>query len=271
MIHSFKNGIASRRYFQSGSIKLSYLDFGGVSENILLMLHGHFGNARTFSEIASRFKNWRVISLDQRGHGWSDHPLDKDYSRESYITDILNLICQELGGAPVTILGHSLGGVNAYQFAARHPELVKAVIVEDVGAVIHGDLSLVEKFPNRSSSLRELGKKLKEIGIKHFDYFLESVFEDEKGWGFRFDVQGMKVSQQKINGDWWGDWLSSTCPILLIHGLQSFVLDLNQAKLMESQRPNTKLEVFADCGHDVHLCDLDGFYKVMKNFLDELN
>lgn len=264
------SGLAMRKYFQSGNIKLSYLDFGGESDNILLMLHGHFGNARTFSELAPKFKDWRVISLDQRGHGWSEHSPELDYSRDSYLNDIYHFIRQELKRTPVTILGHSLGGVNAYQFAARYPELVKAVIVEDIGVVIKADLSFCEQIPKRSSSLRELRKSLEDLGIKAIDYFLENVFEDERGWGLRFDLTGMKVSQQNVNGDWWKDWLSSKCPILLIHGKKSIFLDLNQAELMVSRRPNTKLEVFEECGHDVHLYDLEGFYKVMKNFLDEL-
>ncbi|SFF07490.1 Pimeloyl-ACP methyl ester carboxylesterase [Paenibacillus algorifonticola] len=258
---------AARKYFQSGNIKLSYLDFGGGSEHILLTLHGHMNDARTYAELATRFKNWRVIGLDQRGHGWSEHPRDKDYSRESYLEDILNLIRIELGGQPVTILGHSLGGVNAYQFAARYPELVHAVIVEDIGAEIHADLSFAETLPKRSSSLKELRKSLELAGLKAIDYFSESVFEDEAGWGFRSDLKGMVISAQNLNGVWWEDWLSSRCPILLIHGKKSFVLNAGQAELMVLRRPNTKLEVFEPCGHGVHSDDPDGFYQVVNEFL----
>lgn len=53
-------------------MKLSYLDFGGDGQKVLLMLHGHMG----FSKLASKFDDWQVIALDQRGHGWSDHPLE---------------------------------------------------------------------------------------------------------------------------------------------------------------------------------------------------
>lgn len=271
MLHSQDNHLATRKYFKSGHIKLSYLDFGGEGQNVLLLLHGHMNDTRTFSELASKFKNWRVIGLDQRGHGWSEHSLETDYSRESYIKDILNLIRVELGGQPVTILGHSLGGINAYQFASRYSEFVKAVIVEDIGVEINADLSFVEKLPERSASLKELRASVERAGIKAIDYFSESVFEDEKGWGFRSDLKGMKISQENINGVWWEDWLASTCPILLIHGKKSFVLDVSQAELMVSRRPNTKLEVFEQCGHGVHSDDPNGFYQAVKNFLDELN
>lgn len=270
MLHSPNRRLPVRKYFTSGTLKLSYLDFGGENPNILLMLHGHMGNARTFSELASKFPDWHVIALDQRGHGWSEHSPEKDYSREGYLADIHHFICQVLGETPVTLLGHSLGGVNAYQFAARYPELVKAVIVEDIGVEINSNLNFAEMLPKRSSSLKELRDSLLQAGLKAIDYFSESVFEDEAGWGFRSDLEGMSISQQHINGAWWEDWMSTACPILLIHGKKSFAMDVNHAELMVSRRPNTKLEVFAECGHGVHSDDLEGFYQVVKKFLDEL-
>ncbi|WP_037465382.1 alpha/beta fold hydrolase [Shimazuella kribbensis] len=259
-----------RKYFQSNGINLSYLDFGGNSENILLVLHGHMNDARTFLDLAARLKNWRVIGLDQRGHGWSDHSPTKDYSRESYIEDIHQLIRTELDGQAVTILGHSLGGINAYQFAARYPAYVKAVIVEDIGVEIELDMSFVENFPERSTSLEELRESLIGMGVRAVDYFSESVFQDEKGWGFRSDVKGIKSSQENVNGVWWDDWLASHCPMLLIYGRRSFVLDMDQAEQMASRRPNTKLEVFENAGHGVHSDDPEGYFKVVQRFLEEL-
>lgn len=271
MLHTQGNPAAARKYFKSGQLKLSYLDFGGESQNVLLMLHGHMNDARTFTDLASQFKDWRVIGLDQRGHGWSEHSPDVDYSREGYISDIYNFICTELKEHRITLLGHSLGGVNAYQFAARYPELVKAVIVEDVGVEINVDLSFPETLPTRSASLEELRESLRQAGVRAVDYFSESVFEDEQGWGFRSDLKGMRVSQHNINGSWWEDWLSSTCPILLVHGKKSFVLDTSQAELMAARRPDTKLVVFEECGHGVHSEDPDGFNQVVRDFLDELD
>src|SRR5690554_1417448 len=109
MVQKQDNQVAERKYVSVNGIKLSYLDFGGKSINVLLMLHGHMNDARTFAELALKFKvDWRVIGLDQRGHGWSDHASDLDYSRESYLNDILHLIRKELHDQPVVILGHSL-------------------------------------------------------------------------------------------------------------------------------------------------------------------
>ncbi|WP_201305499.1 alpha/beta fold hydrolase [Paenibacillus puerhi] len=269
MMNSREGGSAMRKYFHSGKLRLSYLDFGGGSERTLVMLHGYMANARSFSELALRFRDWRVISLDQRGHGWSDHPAGNEYARDDYAKDILNLVRSELGGDPITILGHSLGGLNAYQFAARYPELVKAIIVEDIGAEINADFSFADKLPIRSASLKELRESLASAGLRAIDYFAESVFEDELGWGFRTDLKGLRVSVPQSNGLWWDDWLGSSSPILLIHGGKSFILDTEQAKRMEQRRPNTKLIVFESCGHGVHTDDLDGYFHAVNEFLTE--
>jgi esterase len=57
---------------------------------------------------------------------------------------------------------------------------------------------------------------------------------------------------------------------LLIHGGKSFALNLEQAQLMASRRPNTKLEFFEKCGHGVHSDDPDGFYQAVRSFLEEI-
>ncbi|MZQ81184.1 alpha/beta fold hydrolase [Paenibacillus sp. 5J-6] len=269
MSNSNNHSLAVRKFFQSGNLRLSYLDYGGDSERVLVMLHGYMANARSFSELAVRFRGWRIISLDQRGHGWSEHPSEKEYTREHYVEDILNFIHSELGGQPLTILGHSLGGLNAYQFAARYPELVKTVVVEDIGAEINADFSFADKLPFRSASLKELRQSLASIGLRAIDYFAESIFEDELGWGFRTDLKGLQVSVPLSNGVWWEDWLGSSCPILLIHGGKSFILSTEHAKRMEARRPNTKLVVFEQCGHGVHSDDLNGYYQVVTDFLAE--
>ncbi|WP_371811663.1 hypothetical protein [Brevibacillus sp. HB1.3] len=49
MLQPEQKGTITRKFFQSGNIKLSYLDFGGDSQGVLLLLHGHMNKARTFS------------------------------------------------------------------------------------------------------------------------------------------------------------------------------------------------------------------------------
>ncbi|MEV6165473.1 alpha/beta hydrolase [Streptomyces sp. NPDC052052] len=139
--------------------RLSFLDFGGPGRP-LLALHGHFGEGRTCAGLARELgDSWRVIALDQRGHGLSDCPTD--FSRTGYIEDAAAVL-EHVGVDGAVVLGHSLGGVNAYQLAARHPDLVDALVVEDVGAEAEGDLSFSLSWPHRTPTRAELLERLGE-------------------------------------------------------------------------------------------------------------
>ncbi|MFC7586169.1 alpha/beta fold hydrolase [Nonomuraea antimicrobica] len=99
----------------------------------VLALHGHFGRGRAFAALAeSLAPRHRVIALEQRGHGHSGRG-DGDFSPDAYVADAADFL-RGLGLGPVVVLGHSMGGVTAFRLAARHPDLVRALIVEDGGA-----------------------------------------------------------------------------------------------------------------------------------------
>jgi pimeloyl-ACP methyl ester carboxylesterase len=118
----------------------------------LLALHGHLGRGRVWAPLAEALPGWRVVAPDQRGHGRA--AVADDVSREAYVGDAAALI-EELGLAPAVVLGHSLGGVNAYQLAAWRPELVRAVIVEDAPAemAVRPDLEGAPPHINESRRL----------------------------------------------------------------------------------------------------------------------
>lgn len=260
-----------RRFFRGDGVDLSYLDINPSSEQILVALHGHFGTASMFAQLAEALPDWRVVSLDQRGHGWSGHVSAEQYSREGYLQDLLILIKEELGGTPVVLLGHSLGGINAYQFAAKHADLVKALIIEDIGAVAEDDQTWARNLPERVPTLKRLRESLEGLlGEGAFTYFQESAVEHNDGWTFRFDAPGLIFSQKMANGDWWEDWEASSCPALLMHGEKSDALSWEHAREMARRRMNTTLIQFPGCGHTIRNGDPAGYAKAVREFLAQL-
>src|SRR5258708_39032850 len=128
-----------RHNFQHDGLNLSYLDTGGVDE-MLVALHSHWMEGQTFASLAAALApGWRVIALDQRGHSYSDHA--STYTRKDYLGD-LDALFAHLRISRAVLLGNSLGGVNAYQFAARHPEDVRALIIKNIGALMGNDTSV---------------------------------------------------------------------------------------------------------------------------------
>lgn len=181
--------------------RLSYLDFGGPGR-VLLALHGHLSEGRGFASLARELApDWRVIAPDQRGHGDSDRATD--YSREGYVADTVALL-EHLGLGPVAVLGHSLGGINAYQLAARHPDLVSALIVEDMGAVNEGPnlLSFCLAWPYEAPTRDALIEGLEDAG----PFFADVMRERPDGsWVLPFHPRDMVLSEEQNKGDHWDD------------------------------------------------------------------
>jgi esterase len=242
------------------NLKLSYLDAGG-SGTVLIALHAHWMEATTYRDFAQALApSWRVVALDQRGHGYSDHA--QSYTREDYLSDLAALM-DHLGIGQAVFLGNSLGGVNAYQFAARYPERVKALIIEDIGVALDIDSSFTLAwqgiFPAKSMLEARIGERL-------LPYIQESIRETPEGWRLAFDPLELISSQQLLNGNHWKDWLASDCPALLIRGSKSHLTTYRECEDMATKRPNTRL-ITLDGGHAVHQDNLDGFVIAVKEFL----
>lgn len=140
---------------------------------------------------------WRVIALDPRGHGYSDHTLS--HTRDDYLGD-LSALYAHLGLERSILVGNSLGGVNAYQFAARHPDWVRALIIEDIGVVVKDDISFVLNWAGTFQTRQQLEEI---VGPRFLPYLEDSFREDKKGWRLAFDPKEVVESQRCLLGEYW--------------------------------------------------------------------
>ncbi|MEU9848803.1 alpha/beta hydrolase [Streptomyces sp. NPDC047985] len=251
--------------------RLSYLDFGPAGGRPLLGLHGHLGEGADFAELARALRpdGWRVVALDQRGHGDSDRA--KRYDRDGYLDD-LSLLFTHLGldhQLPLPVVGHSLGAINGYYLAATRPDAVSALI--NIDGPVHLPvvdpaplsvlLALPYSAPTREELLAACGSltPLLENGLRpHHD-----------GWRLGCHPADMVDSDTRVLGDHWHQWLGSHCPALLLHGTASTVLPTAQARAMASRRHGTTLvELHAD--HWVHLRRPKESAVAIRRFLDSM-
>lgn len=115
--------------FDTGRVKLNYMDCGSGSATPLIMLHGGAWCWQEFlSLIPGLSQERRVCALDLRGNGRSGWA--ESYRLTDFTEDNAEFV-RHLG-VPVMLLGHSLGGATALMVASRYPEKVKALLIEDI-------------------------------------------------------------------------------------------------------------------------------------------
>lgn len=247
--------------------RLSYLDFGGPGRP-LLALHGHLYEGRTWERLAEALApHWRVIAPDQRGHGDSDRA--SSYTRDDYMNDAIALL-DHLGIERAVTLGHSGGGITAFQIAARHPGRVAAIVnvegpicdLNDGPSALSFVLPMPYTAPDRQALLGAIGPLAPMLGDK-----LRPTADG--GWRLPFHPQDTITSEQGTRGDHWADWTSTTCPALFVLARDSQVITPENGREIIARRPGTRLAEL-DGDHFVHTTDPDGFAAAVKAFLDTL-
>ena len=115
----------------AGGPRFHYRAWGDSSAPTVLLLHGLTGNAWEWDPIAAVLaRRFHVLAFNQRGHGASAWA--SDYAAERMVDD-LTRVTAALGLESVGLVGHSMGALNGFLFAARHPVLVKRLVIVDFG------------------------------------------------------------------------------------------------------------------------------------------
>ncbi|MFC8127502.1 alpha/beta fold hydrolase [Streptomyces sp. NPDC057302] len=247
--------------------RLSYLDFGGPGRP-LVALHGHLSEGATFAALAQALRpQWRVIAPDQRGQGESDRAAD--YSRAGYLADLQALL-DHLELASVVLLGHSLGGINAYQFAARHPERVTALVNAEgptaLGLDGRNPFAFLLNLPYQAATREALVEGLGPAAPHFSDRLRENA---DHTWRLPFHPVEMYESEEQIHGDHWSDWTATSCPALLIHATRG-VVPPEQIKEMIGRRPGTT-EAEIDADHLLYTTAPGPFAAAVRAFLSTLH
>ncbi len=255
-------------------IRLAYVDFGGEGPGVLL-LHGLFGRATTWTETARWLTpHCHVIGLDQRGHGWSDKP-DNAYTRDAYVRDAAAAI-ERMNLGPAFVIGHSMGALNAWVLAARRPDLVRALVLEDMGAATatramqDAYRRWLAEWPLPFGSLAEVRAYFGRVWPATGDYFAEVMAEAADGYRPLFQPEHMLQSA----GDWdthsyWEELEAVRCPALVVRGGAG---DLPRDELEEMARrvPNGRFQEVAGAGHVVHYDRPEGWRAVVEPFALEV-
>lgn len=122
-----------RSKFVEGSPRLHYLEWNPGGRTTLVLLHGTSANAWWWQPLADEIDDdtFRIVALDQRGHGDSEWVRPAAYSPEAYASDLERFI-HAIGLTRPIVAGHSMGGIATLCFALRYGALARAAIAIDV-------------------------------------------------------------------------------------------------------------------------------------------
>jgi pimeloyl-ACP methyl ester carboxylesterase len=108
----------------------------GEGEPPFLLVHGWCCDHAYFAPQLEHFANrgHRVVAVDLRGHGRSDKPY-QHYTMQAFADD-LAWVCEQIELAKPVVVGHSMGGIVAFDLAARYPNLSSGVVMLDAAVVL---------------------------------------------------------------------------------------------------------------------------------------
>ena len=280
-------------WFESQGLKLHYADWGNPDAPPLILLHGVQDHCRSWDRIAERLSgDWHVIAPDLRGHGDSQWIADGIYSIDGYIFDLAELI-ETLGLAPVSMIAHSLGGRIALRYAGIMPDAItRLVAIEGLGpppsqladeAAVPADLrmrkwiadyrSLATREPRRYATVNEAAARMQEQNPK-FDADLVrhlavtgTRHNGDGTYSWKFDNRvRLSAPLEMTIADREAIWMSIACPLLLVHGTDSFLPDPRHEH-RDRQFRDARIALIEGAGHWSHHDRTDALLELATGFL----
>jgi pimeloyl-ACP methyl ester carboxylesterase len=251
----------------------------------LLLIHGIGDSSRTWEEIIPTLaRHHLVIAPDLLGHGDSDKPR-ADYSVAAYANGMRDLL-STLGVDNATLVGHSMGGGVAMQFAYQYPERTDRLILISSGGVGRGVSPVLRAAALPGANLAMAALRLpgartavrRGVGIlRRLDL---DIAVDAAELNRVVDALPNQTARSAFIRtlrsvvDWRGQvvtmldrsYLVRGMPTLLMWGARDSVLPLGHAHKAHAAMPGSRLEIFEDAGHFPFRTDPARFVGLLEDF-----
>ncbi|NNA68240.1 alpha/beta fold hydrolase [Pseudomonas gessardii] len=271
-------------FFRNRSgLRLHFLRWGASSGVPLVLLHGLRAYAQTWESLAQSLgPGYCIYALDQRGRGLSDWAAPASYHTQSYVEDLEDWLAH-VGLQRFVLLGHSLGGANALEYARQHPGRLLGLLIEDIGpgsssqgdgaARIRREMGQTplqfESWEAARAFWRASRPGLSEQSLA--SRLAHSMQERDGAITWRHDQQGIAEARLSIEPtDLWPAVRALDCPTLFIRGGRSDFLPPTTLQAMSASNPHVQTVEVADASHYVHDDQGAVFNARVADFLDSL-
>lgn len=254
---------------------------------VILLLHGITSNSANWTGVAERLcDRYTLIAPDLLGHGRSAKPRG-DYSMGAFAAGVRDL-GGKLGVESATVVGHSLGGGVAMQFAYLFPEFCERLALVSSGGLGREVSPLLRAATLPGSELvlpliahtritgasRWIGKQLDRVGIdlgvdvREVSRGHVSLEDPEARSAFvqtlraSIDATGQRVSALDRL------YLANEIPFLIVWGARDPIIPVSHGRRAADLVPNSRLEIFERARHFPHLDQPDQFVEVMEDWIE---
>jgi pimeloyl-ACP methyl ester carboxylesterase len=265
-------------FIKIGDLSLHYLDWGDIDAVPIVLLHGLCANVHYWDFFARHMTNkYHLIAVDQRGHGDSDWA--ESYGPRDYVLD-LEAFIDSLKLSEFVLIGHSMGGINAIIYAARHPDQVSALVIVDIGPEIAAaGIERMEREhasePDAFVSEEEAISYMKKLEPRQQDDFIRhqmkyALRREEKGrLTFKYDKK-LRSTELRSPTWLWEHLNQIICPALLIHGTESDMLAAEVAQTMAGSLAFGSVIDVEGAGHSVPGDNPEAFEAAVRDFLKSI-
>lgn len=268
-------------FISINGLRLHYLEWGTAPAPPVLLLHGGSAHGHWWDHFGGAIANThRVLALDLRGHGDSEHAVPAAYHVGEYVRDVAAFIdAQEFDR--VHLIGHSLGGIVAAAFAAQQPERLRSLVVVDSHLKItpagarymlrlrnfpqpeyRDRQQAIERFRLLPTQTAAGEQTLRQIAAHSFRELPDGR------WTFKFDREAMAHHEPQ---DLTPVLSRLTCPILVVRGAHSTLLPLGALATLRAVAPQAEVAEIAAAHHHVMLDNPLDFEHAVRRFLETVD
>jgi pimeloyl-ACP methyl ester carboxylesterase len=269
-------------------LRFHYRDWGDPADPALVLLHGFTGNARHWDGFAQAMaERYRVLALDQRGHGETDWAPDQDYL-VARVTDDFAAFVAALGLARFAVAGFSFGGDVAVSFAAAHPDQVERLVLVEPGEppdtpAVQAQVAAFRNLPTVFDAPDEAVQSFAAAGLapyapadelRHWVRTgLKPLADGRWTWCLdpvlqRPDPQGRERLTHGADA-LWRLLEAVACPTLLVRGAATAHTPSDEVERMAAVMSDARVVSIPQAGHWTPLDNPSGFLAVVGRFLDE--
>ena len=267
----------------AGGLRLHYLDWGNEAAPPMLLLHGFSGHAHTWDTFARAMcDRFRVLALDQRGHGDSGWAKDGAYTVDDHAADI-SAFQDRLALGPFVLVGLSMGGRNAIRYTSGHPGKVERLVIVDIGPDIAPQgaervrrtaAEAPEEFAGVDDALAYVRQQAvflspaAEAALRHrVEHGVKKLPSGRYTWKYDKFLRDQRRQGGAPPVDLWPAVRQITAPTLIVRGAESDVFSPETAKRMHELIPESRLVEIPGAGHSVPADAPEAFERAVREFL----